>query len=205
MASRRIPVATVVAGGLLAAGVAAAGALTATGALAAAGTPAPSATSAPGKPGEGPGPLGGPRGGRFAGPRLGFGGRVLHGEAVVPGTGGSGTQTVLVQKGTISAKSGNDLTVKSSDGFTMVWTLNSSTTVRTGWSSGSVKDLAVGDAVSVTGTKSGSGGTARFVAEPPKGTANGSRNAPGWRRGGHGRPGTTSPSPTTAGAAFGNV
>jgi ABC-type branched-subunit amino acid transport system ATPase component len=102
------------------------------------------------------------------GPGIGGFGRALHGELVVPGPNGSGTQTVLVQSGSISAKSGDTITVKSTDGFALEWTLNSSTKVRTGRQSGSVKDLAVGDPVILTGTKSGNGkGVATFVGERP--------------------------------------
>lgn len=228
MFTSRISTSTLVAGGLLAAGVAAAGALTATGALAAGGAPsdsspaggAPSDSSPAASPTPAPTPSGGTdraplaRGRHGGGPMGGLGrdhAGVLHGEYVVNKPGG-GTMTVVVQTGTIATKSGNDVTVKSTDGYTLTWTLNSSTTVRTGWSTGAVKDLAVGDAVRAQGTKSGSGATARAVLERPSGT---STTAPGSqpRRGGPGWPGRNgstvprpapprpAPSPMSSGSA----
>ena len=207
MSARRIPLATMVAAGLLAGGVAAAGWLTATGALAAGSAPHPAASATPGAPGYGQHPGFGGRGGR-AGlglPGFGAGEKMLHGEVVVAKPGG-GTETLLVQYGTISAKSTGSVTVRSSDGFTQVWSLGSGTTYRTGPRSGSAADLAVGDTVGVVGTKAGSGGAARTILERPKGTANGKTgpggsgsngsgsngsgsNGQGWRHGGPGMPG----------------
>ncbi len=206
MFTSRISISTLAAGGLLAAGVVTAGALTATGAIAAGSSPSASSTPAPsssGQPGRGP----------FAGARPGFGpmgglpgvGRagVLHGEYVV-GKAGGGTETVLVQTGKITAVSGNDVTVKSTDGYTLTWTLGSSTTVRTGWNKGSVKDLAVGDTVSAEGTKAGSGAAARSVVERPAGARTGARAArPGWG-GGPGRPGGTA-TPAPGGSSSGGL
>lgn len=200
MSATRITMSTLVAGGLLAAGVAAAGALSATGALAASPspTPSPSSSATPGAPGQ-PGKPGmghrgfGPRGfGRFGG------GPVLHGSFVTQNPSGSGTVTHQLQSGSISAKSGNTITVKSTDGFTETWTLNGSTTVRTGWNSGSVQDLAVGDQVMVQGTASGSGGVAQFVAERKAGAGQGFGERGPW--GGKSPSGT--PSPSSSGASF---
>jgi hypothetical protein len=224
MSARRVPLATLVAAGLLAGGVAAAGWLTATGALAAGSAPHPAAssTATPGAPGYGQHPGFGGRGGRdgLGLPGFGAGERMLHGEVVVAKTGG-GTETLLVQSGAISAKSAGSVTVRSSDGFTQVWSLGSGTTYRTGRQSGSAADLAVGDTVGVVGTKAGSGGTARTVVERPKGIpnakggpgtngsngngSNGKRSGtngyggPGWRHGGPGTsggPGVAGPAPT---------
>jgi hypothetical protein len=210
MSTRRIPVATLVAGGLLAAGVAAAGALTASGALAAGSSPAPSAApsapTAPGTPGQGPRGFAGRGRGGFGGPETALGGRLLHGDVVVAKPGG-GTETLLVQEGTISAKSTGSITVKSSDGFTTVWTLDKNTRIRAGWKNGSVTDLAVGQTVSVSGTKSGSGGTAQFVGERPEGAPN--ANGPGTRRFGGGgpgvRPSSPAPSSSAGGAGYGTA
>src|SRR6185437_12946129 len=129
-------------------------------------------------PGGRPGPgLGGLRG-LGAGP-------VLHGEFVTGGQNGS-TTTVVVQSGTVTAKNGSTITVQSSDKYSVTWTLDSKTTVRTGWAQGAVKDIAVGDTVRVEGTRSGSGTTARFVAERPK-------NAP--QGGGQSKGRSTTPTP----------
>jgi hypothetical protein len=214
MSARRIPLATMVAAGLLAGGVAAAGWLTATGALAAGSAPHPTASATPGAPGYRQHPGFGARGG-LGMPGFGAAEKMLHGEVVVAKQGG-GTETLLVQYGTISAKSTGSVTVRSSDGFTQVWSLGSGTTYRTGVRSGSAADLAVGDTVGVVGTKAGSGGSARTIMKRPKGTANGKtgpgnsgsgsssssgsgsngqgsgtngNGGPGWRHGGPGMPG----------------
>jgi hypothetical protein len=209
MSARRFPIATLVAGGLLAGGVAAAGALTASGALAAGSTPSPAPSYSARRTPGGPGPhgFGGRAGHGFGRPGMGLGGRMLHGEVVVQKPGG-GTETLLVQSGAITATSATSVTVRSSDGFTVVWSLSSSTTIRAGRNSGSVKDLAKDNTVQVVGTKSGSGGTARFVGERPKGAPTGPAGVPGGPRsgpfGGRGGPSGSSP-PSASGAAFDNA
>jgi hypothetical protein len=153
------------------AGLVSAGSASAVGGFTAAAspTPAPSPKAAPGTPRQ-KGPLA-PGHGRF-GDRGGFGGLrgagpVLHGEFVIGGQNGS-TRTVVVQTGTVTVKNGSLITVTSTDGYTVQWTLNDSTKVRTGWSQGAVKDIAQGDTVRVQGTKSGNTTTAELVAERPK-------------------------------------
>ncbi len=93
-----------------------------------------------------------------------FGGRMLHGEIVVADDSGSGTTKLLVQEGSVTAVSGKTVTVKSSDGFTVAWTVNDTT--RTGWprrgqdaqqSTGDISQIAVGEDVDVVGTKTGDG------------------------------------------------
>jgi hypothetical protein len=175
-----------VAGGLLAGGVIAAAALTATGALAEStpstpSTPPSQSSEQPGSPGRPPGAQGrqpaddgghrhrhglpGPGFG-FGGPgRAGLRGDMLHGEIVVKTSGG--TETELLQRGTLTANAGSTVTVRSSDGFTVTWTVGSSTSVRSGRDAGTVKDLAVGNEVTAMGTKTSGGGTARFIAERP--------------------------------------
>jgi hypothetical protein len=54
---------------------------------------------------------------------------ILHAEVVVAKDGG-GTQTVLVQKGAVTAVSGTEVTVKSADGSTTVFTVNGDTKVK---------------------------------------------------------------------------
>ena len=204
MGLSRTSMATLVAGGLLAAGVAGAGALTATGAVAApsAPTPAPSASGGtvpdvregvrPGRRGHGGHGHGGPKG-----IRGGFG-RPLHGELVVPGADGTGTRTVLVQRGTVTARTGTSVTVRSTDGFTVTWAVDARTTVRTGPRAGtttppSVDGLAVGDVVHVTGDRTASGGTAAFIGRRPPGG-----------RGGAAAPGAT-PTPDTTTSGWGTA
>lgn len=195
---------TLAAGGLLTGAAIAAGAISAGGASAAghgtpagrlvASTPSPSGGTPKAQPPNGQGPgrshARGP-GGR-PGPGLGGlrglgAGPVLHGEFVTGGQNGS-TTTVVVQSGTVTAKNGSTITVQSSDKYSQTWTLNSNTTVRTGWAQGAVKDITVGDTVQVEGTRSGSVTTARFVAERPK-------NAP--QQGGQNKGSSTTPTPTT--------
>lgn len=97
------------------------------------------------------GGMGGMRGAGGTGP-------VLHGELVVQD--GTATRTVLVQHGTVSAENGSTLTVKSSDGFTVTWTTNSTT-------KGSLDEVEVGDTVGLRGTKTGANAaTADVVHEP---------------------------------------
>jgi hypothetical protein len=165
-----------VAGGLLAGGVIAAAALTATGALAES-APAQQASAAQPGSGEQPGANGwhGPRHG-MAGPAYGFGGlgfgdrggaggQMLHGEIVVKTA--SGTETELLQHGNVTANAGAAVTVRSSDGFSVTWTIGSATAVRSGRDTGTVTDLAVGDEVTAVGTKTSGGGSAKFIAERP--------------------------------------
>ncbi|GIF69776.1 hypothetical protein Ais01nite_78110 [Asanoa ishikariensis] len=89
----------------------------------------------------------------------------LHGEAVVK-TKDGGTQTVLVQRGQVTAVDGDSLTVKSSDGFTITWSFADDLRVVERRNSIQADELAVGDQVGVAGTKDGDGGAARLVVIP---------------------------------------
>jgi hypothetical protein len=188
-------------GGAIAAGTISAGNASAAGDLSAASTPTPT-SSAPGQdngtPPKAPGP--GWRGDRpehgFGGPGDGLRGLagkgpVLHGEFVTGGQNGS-TTTVVVQSGTVTSKSGSQITVQSTDKYTVTWTLNADTIVRTGWAQGAVKDIAAGDTVMVEGTRAGSTTTARLVAERPKNAPQGGRG-----QGGPGTPAPGTPSTTS--------
>jgi hypothetical protein len=106
-------------------------------------------------------------------------GEVLHGELVIAGPNGTG-QTVVIQSGTVTQVQGDSVTVRSTDGYTVTWTLNGQTVVRTGWAQGSVKDIVKGDTVRAEGTRSGGSTVARLVAERPK-------NAPTQRQPSSGR------------------
>jgi len=177
MGLSRTWMAALVAGGLLAAGVAGAGALTATGATAATPTPTPTPSASGGttpdvRDGVRPGRRGHGALGRGGLKGIRGGGQPLHGELVVPGTDGNGTRTVLVQRGTVTARADTSVTVRSTDGFTVTWAVDARTAVRTGSRAGTttaptVKDLAVGDVVRVTGDKTTSGGTAALIARRP--------------------------------------
>ena len=161
--------AALIAGAVLATGLVVAGTLGASNAFAgneqlAAATPSPpgpSPSARPQAPGQPPGHMfrGGP--GRGFGM---FGGRALHGEVVVEKPGG-GTQTVVFQQGTVSAKSADSVTVKSTDGFTLTWTVGSSTRVSSVGGGGGLAGLAIGDSVMASGTKSAGGADTTLLAE----------------------------------------
>ena len=88
----------------------------------------------------------------------------LHGEAVVQTK--DGTQTVLVQRGEVTAVDGDSITIKSSDGFTLTWGFADDLRVVERRNSIDPQQLKVGDAVGAAGTKNGDGGTARLIVIP---------------------------------------
>jgi hypothetical protein len=86
----------------------------------------------------------------------------LHGEMTVQGK--NGVRTIVVQRGTVTAVDAGTLSVKSSDGFALTWTLGDKLKVvqnREKVDAGAVK---VGAAVGVAGDKDGTVTTARLVA-----------------------------------------
>jgi hypothetical protein len=105
--------------------------------------------------------------------RMGFGGGGLgaieHGQFVVSKPGG-GTQTNAIQSGTATALSTSAITVKSADGYTHSYVIDSSTHRMTGCSS---PKLAQGDTVTVIASVQSSTDTAltiskRMTFTPPK-------------------------------------
>jgi hypothetical protein len=182
MSAPRTVIGLVVSAGLLVGGGIAAGTLAATGALAssASGTASPAAepsgTRSPGAParrGDGDGDRRGHHREGFpgGGPGAFDGGRMLHGEVVVEKTGG-GTETLLVQRGTVTAKTAAGVTVRSSDGFTTTWQVTAATTLRAGrpgqGAGAGLADVAQGAEVVVTGPKPASGDpTARTLGVRP--------------------------------------
>jgi hypothetical protein len=119
------------------------------------------------------GPWGGPwGGGPWRGGMWGGGGLndvlganvtdMLHGEVVLAKEGG-GTQTVLVQKGTVTEVSGTGVTVKSADGFTTAYAVNGDTKVRA--DSDKIGDVAKDEEVVVVAPKSGDKHTATVVVD----------------------------------------
>lgn len=132
--------------------------------------PAPTASA-----GTGPAPAGrawhafaggpgGPGGGlRFSfGGFFGLGGGVVHGQVTVPKSSG-GYQTVDVQQGTVTAVSSTSITVKSSDGFTASYAVNSKTIVDA--QAAGIGSVKKGDTVYVTATVSGTTATAADVTD----------------------------------------
>ena len=86
----------------------------------------------------------------------------VHAEVVLAKDGG-GTQTVLVQKGTVTEVSGTGVTVKSTDGFTTAYTVNGDTKVRA--DSDKISDVAKDEDVVVISPKSGDTHTATVVVD----------------------------------------
>lgn len=86
----------------------------------------------------------------------------VHAEVVLAKEGG-GTQTVLVQKGSVTEVSGNGVTVKSSDGFTTSYTVNGDTKVRA--DSDKIDSVAKDEEVVVVSPKSGDSHTATVLVD----------------------------------------
>jgi hypothetical protein len=82
---------------------------------------------------------------------------VLHGEAVVQTK--DGPRTVVVQRGTVTAVDAAKITVKSSDGFTLTWTLGDPLRVVEHRRTIQPSDVTVGAEVGVAGPT----GTARLI------------------------------------------
>lgn len=78
-------------------------------------------------------------------------GGTLHGEVTRP-TAAGGTETLLVQTGTVTVSSETEVTVKSSDGFTATYGVSATTTVR---GPANAAGLAVGRQVTVVAAKDG--------------------------------------------------
>lgn len=96
--------------------------------------------------------------------RYGFAKNVLHGEAVV--TTDEGSKTVVVQRGKVTAIDATSMTVRSTDGFMMTWTLGSPLTVLERRTQIQPSAIAVGTEVGVAGAKSADTTTARLVVVP---------------------------------------
>ena len=137
-----------------------------------------SSTSPPGN-GSSPASPGvrGPRGfGAFGGPGVGFGvgGQVVHGEFTIKGP--NGYETIDERTGTVSSVTNTSgstwtLEVKSADGTTGTFTVDSGTSVNGGETGiGSVK---TGDTVRVTAVVSGGTSTAKDVVDQTVLQANG--------------------------------
>ncbi|WP_406073611.1 hypothetical protein [Micromonospora sp. NBC_01638] len=88
----------------------------------------------------------------------------LHGEAVVQTK--DGTQTVVVQRGEVTAIDGDSMTVKSTDGFTMTWTFGADLRVVERRATVQPSEVKVGATLGVAGAKDGDKGVARLVLIP---------------------------------------
>lgn len=85
--------------------------------------------------------------------KLGIGGGMVHGEFTVP-DGDGGYKTVLMQNGTVASVSGGMLTVKSADGWSKDYALDTSTMIggERFWSADSASGLTQGQQVLVKAT-----------------------------------------------------
>lgn len=79
--------------------------------------------------------------------------RVEHGEFTVRAKGGE--KVMDLQHGTVVSASASGLQVKSADGFTASYVVNSDTKVRKGGTKAAIGDVHSGDPVAVVATKSG--------------------------------------------------
>jgi hypothetical protein len=86
----------------------------------------------------------------------------LHGEVTVQAK--DGPKTIVVQRGSVTAVSGASLTVKSTDGYTLTWTLADKATVVQDKKKVETSALKTGEQVGVAGTKDGSADDARLIA-----------------------------------------
>jgi hypothetical protein len=89
----------------------------------------------------------------------------LHGEAVVKAKDG-GTQNVAVQRGEVTAIDGDSMTVKSTDGFTMTWTLGDDLRVVERRETVQPSEVKVGTTLGVAGAKDGDRAVARLILIP---------------------------------------
>jgi hypothetical protein len=123
-------------------------------------------SSATGSQGGGPGGgfgggAGGAGGGRFGGGGLGVA-NALHGDFVVA-NGSNGYTTERLQTGTVTAISANDVTVKSKDGYTQSYILDTSTSVDRG--SDTISKVVKGNTVTVVATLAGQQATATTIED----------------------------------------
>jgi pyruvate/2-oxoglutarate dehydrogenase complex dihydrolipoamide acyltransferase (E2) component len=89
-------------------------------------------------------------------------GGVVHGQVVVPKSGG-GYQTLDLQRGQVTAVSSTSVTVKSSDGYTASYAVTGSTIVDA--KAAGIGSVKTGDTVVITATVSGSTATAASIMD----------------------------------------
>lgn len=91
----------------------------------------------------------------------------LHGEIVVQTK--DGVKTIDVQRGTVTAIDDKTVTVKSTDGFTLTWTLGTPLHVVEHRTTVQASAVKVGTEIGVAGTKDGSTVTAHLIVIPNTG------------------------------------
>jgi len=99
--------------------------------------------------------------------RVAFGRHTLHAEATVQTK--AGVQTLVVQRGEVTEVTDTTVTVKSSDGFSLTWTLGDKVRIaKRGAPRGQAErsDLKAGVTVGLAGLRDGSTTTARLIVIP---------------------------------------
>ncbi|MEU7904298.1 hypothetical protein [Actinoplanes sp. NPDC049118] len=86
----------------------------------------------------------------------------LHGELTVQGK--DGVRTVVVQRGTVTAVDATTVSVKSSDGFALTWTLGDKLRVVQDRKAADAAAIKTGAEVGVAGAKDGDKSVARLIA-----------------------------------------
>jgi hypothetical protein len=89
-------------------------------------------------------------------------GRVAHGEVTL---NGNDHKVVDVQRGDVQTVGATSISVKSDDGFTATYTVNSDTKIRKGGKQSAIGDVHTGDKVAVVATKANGAMTATRVTE----------------------------------------
>ncbi len=88
-------------------------------------------------------------------------GEALHGEFVTAKDGG-GYETIATQKGEVTAVSASSITVKSVDGYTKTYTVNSDTKVNR---DGKIADITTGETIRIRATVSDGTATATMISD----------------------------------------
>lgn len=110
----------------------------------------------------------------------------IHAQFTVPGPNG-GYETIATQTGTVQSVSSSSVTVKSADGYTQQYVVNSSTLVAADYEG--ILSVSSGDTVVVEALVSGSTYTAERVVDTTQVQA----NRGSWAPGPEGTPPTTTP------------
>ena len=87
----------------------------------------------------------------------------LHGEFTIQ-TKKQGTQTIVVQRGEVTAVTATQVTVKSTDGFTLTWNVSDQSKFVQDKKAADKTALKTGEQVGLAGTKDGAATDARLIA-----------------------------------------
>jgi hypothetical protein len=112
----------------------------------------------------------------------------VHGQFTVP-NGNNGYETIATQVGTVQSVSSGSVTVKSADGYSQDYVVNSSTVVNADYEG--ILSVKTGDTVVVEATVSGNTYTAQQVTDTTQVQANRKSWVP--------QPSSTPPTPSTPG------